>query len=666
MSFALVLFTIVSCSTDSDLLGDYILEEGGLILEEGVPNPEPGPEPDPEPDSEPDPSLPCQFDLNEMASAGTVVIDCILDLDGDSLNLSPNVDVTFEGGQVINGTLNFTGGTIDGRLLNHTLQTTGEVSLKDPSFKFDPEKWTIVQGGTDDDTAFANRLEIIRLMHMVKKMGGNTLALDEFDAYFNVTVNTHPTNPNFYYTKESIRIPSDFNLAMSDRTHLRVQPNGFKRYALVSVREANNVNISGGTLHGDREEHDYTQLDDRGKLTSHEWGQAMAIHGSKNVTLTGVTMKDGSGDGLSVSSLGFTFNDDYIGAENITVRDCTFDSARRNNLSITDVTNMLVENSTFLRSGIDKPNSKGTNPRFQIDIEPEREYNEDTGEYIHRQIVDGLTVRNNVERESGRGGFLIAQGQNIIIEGNDMQAAITNRYGINTTIRNNTSRYTPGYNNSAITAGNASTRFASNNKVYGNTIIGYVHGMNVAGENNEIYDNEFIDCKNGIFISSSASDSSIHHNTITSDEPSSTGMFFHTSTVDNVEFSENQIDVVKNPLIITATNNSGSALLESSFRFVGNEFYSRTNALIKLDRAHGVEFTDNQMNVGIQLANTSNMTFNQNTIMTNGSPGIDLTQDNSAIEIKDNGITVNSQDECIKIGTGTNPNEVSSNNNICN
>ena len=56
----------------------------------------------------------------------------------------------------------------------------------------------------------------------------------------------------------TIQVPSDISLMMTDNTHLRIQPNDYKNTLLLGFFIANNASIQGGTLHGDRDTHDYS------------------------------------------------------------------------------------------------------------------------------------------------------------------------------------------------------------------------------------------------------------------------------------------------------------------------------------------------------------------------------------------------------------------------
>src|SRR5690606_32903436 len=158
-------------------------------------------------------------------------------------------DITFEydGGDIINGTLNFNDGKIDGKLLNQTLEIKGTASLLDATFEFNPKRWDIVEGKVADEVARKNRDDFKSLISLIKKMGGATFKTDKFDAYFKVDEPLEDALPQ----DAAITIPSNFNFIMSDNTHLRMQPNAYKQPTLLAVTNGDsNVLIKGGNLHG--------------------------------------------------------------------------------------------------------------------------------------------------------------------------------------------------------------------------------------------------------------------------------------------------------------------------------------------------------------------------------------------------------------------------------
>ncbi len=342
-------------------------------------------------------SSPCGENLLAMVSNSKLSIDCLSDLGGQTVNMPKGVDLDFNGGSLANGTLNFNGGTIDGRILSKGLKITGDVQLSNNTVQFEPSQWGIVQGWTSFNKAKANKDAVMEAIAQIQSLGGNTMEIGELDAYFYVG-NEH-YNPNWYSAEEGIAIPSNFKLKMNNNTHLRVYPNDSPVYALIGLRGVKNAEVEGGHLHGDRDDHDYSQGG-----TTHEWGSLIEIEGSQNSTVRNVSMSMASGDGMRIHSLMFTFQPGYTPTKNIVIDNCIFDKNRRNNLTITDGKNLIVENSTFKNAGVDTNKSEGTLPKMAIDVEALRK--RINGKIVYYEKVNGVIIRNNKEYGSKQSGFL--------------------------------------------------------------------------------------------------------------------------------------------------------------------------------------------------------------------------------------------------------------------
>ena len=91
-------------------------------------------------------------------------------------------------------------------------------------------------------------------------------------------------------SERSLKLKSDMTLRLSDGATLKAIPNTAKKYAVITISNASHVWVIGGTLEGDRDQH-------QGK--SGEWG--MGIHIGKraeHITISGVTSKKMRGDGF--------------------------------------------------------------------------------------------------------------------------------------------------------------------------------------------------------------------------------------------------------------------------------------------------------------------------------------------------------------------------------
>ena len=548
--------------------------------------------------------IPCDFVLSDITADTTVSINCIMDLKGESINLAPGIKLDFNGGSIENGTLNFSGGYIDGALMNHTLQIKGNVTLRNSTFEFQKEKWEIVEGNISADAAFDNRVKLENLISLTKKMGATSFKIDELDAYFNTVPITHVSG-YFLRSHEAINIPSDFNLILTNNTHMRIYPNNLKGATLIAFRGVSNATITGGNLHGDRDEHDYSSGG------SHEWSHLIEVHSASNCKITNVRISNATGDGLDIHALTSKFNSNYDPSTNVTVSGCTFDSNRRNNISITDGRNIIIENNTFLRAGINTAKSNGVAPRHQIDIEPYRE-KDGNGNFISHEIVDGVIIRNNVEKETAGGGLLIHGGENVVIEDNDVESTIVIQWANNSTIRNNN-----------IIAPSGSTRengiktewigdeTVHNNKIYGNFISGFKNGMKIMSTGHNIYNNKIENfSEKGVFFRKFI-DMKFNHNTINSTNTAARGIFIYSTNADKSEIIGNTVNTISHPLYIRHVNEA-SGDRNKSFKVKENEFNSSSYSVIQ--ETSGVDVENNKILSPLMIRKAQNIEFTNNLV----------------------------------------------------
>ncbi len=516
--FLLILLSLISCATNEiDFLDQSVQPTEEEIPEEIIL----------------DSSTPCEFNLNSVEPNSTVLLDCVLDLGGQIVILPSNVTLEYQGGDIINGTLQFDNGLIDGRLMNSSLNLEGSVSLTSSIFQFKKEKWGIVEGITSDNIALRNK-EILRdLFTLTKEMGASNFEIDELDAYFLVS-----KEDNFppKYRMGDIFLPSDFNLIMTDNTHLRVQPNAFAAFNLLKVYNESNVTIRGGNLHGERDEHTY----------ENEYGEAdsmlISIEAGVNVAVEGVKMYDSSGDGIIVKSIGFTFNPDYIPSHNIRISDCYIEKSRRNNISIVNGYDVIVERTTIVDAGVNTNASYGSLPKMGIDIEAYRERGAN-GELILYEIAKDIVIRDNVERGSVTAAIVVFIGDDTIIENNVTENSIGYSYATGVKIRNNQITGTSSNHISGIGGGSPDTETTYNNEIYGNTVKGFQTGITLYNKDAKIYDNTFDGLVNGIFIPDEVENTEIYNNTFLSNVNASKGIFAHIASANNLIIRDNTISV---------------------------------------------------------------------------------------------------------------------------
>ncbi len=639
----LIALSIISCSKDT-ISGPVIEEEGS---EEPVP-------------VEPDNTAvkDCDFDLSTIKENETVLIDCNLNLEGKTINLPKGVTLQFEKGEIKNGTLNFTeSGKIDGQLLNSSIIIDGKAQLISNEFEFIPSKWGIVEGKTNQKTALNNKNNIQHAIDIVKKLNGNTFKIDKLNAFFEV--GNHENLSVFRSVEHAIKIPSDFNLVMSkENTFLKVFPNNSPNYALIAVFDAKNITIDGGNLIGDRDDHIYVGN------SPHEHGHCLQIRSGVNIIVKNSHFSYGSGDGIDINSIGFTFEPGYKPSNNINIFSNTFDTNRRNNISITDGNNITIEDNLLLNAGINTGKSKGIDPGFGIDLESVRDRNSN-GELVFFQRSEDIFIRNNIERGSRVGAITAAISYDVVIEDNITENAIGYSFGNGITIKNNkiTAKDNNGDGKSGIFAGKiGGDATVYNNIVSNNEINGYSVGITVFNRDTKITDNIINDFKTGLFLKD-LKNVTFTNNILNSKQSESKGIFVNLTSLNNVSFSKNKINVTGNAFNLSSVNNMAN---QSAYEFIIEENEFSSNSSILINKTTGLFLSNNIINTNIQLFNSNNISFSSNKITSLNNHGVFLRQTNKNIQINNNNIYVNQENyDCIKIQDSTDEKEISKQNNSC-
>lgn len=605
-------------------------------------------------------TTPCDFDLQDLAANSTVTIDCVLDLNGETISLPSNVNFEFGKGDIVNGKLIFSGGTIDGRLLSSKLEVEGDVKLKDPEFKFYALRWDIVEGKTTSDIALKNNQELERLMEFTKQLGATVFKIDRFDAYFNInTVTSTTTNQNWYPSKEAVNIPSDFHLSMSDNTHLRMIPGGAVNLSgcILAVREVSNVSITGGNLHGDRDERIYSPND-----TGLEGNHLMHIHSGKNVTIDGVNFEEGSSGSITIYSTGFSFNPNYDPTTNLKIINCKFKNSRRMAIALTDGRDVLIEGNTFIDTGLPSKNSDGGEVGYAINIEPDR-YRDDNGILMERQKVFDVDIKNNTERGS-RGGFVtLTIGQNLTVQDNDIGTRVVYSLVSESKVINNRFKATGTAVDSwaIFAAGTGETVF--NNEIAGNSIEGYSLGVVVGSNEAYVHENTIKECGSGIQLSK-AFKARIHDNTI---NVTGNGIQATNTHGDEIEIKGNEI-TSGSFLVYFAQMNNKEEHKNNTLVFEDNTFKESKAKAVTFSNINGVTFKNNEVHGGLEIGNVNNIKVMENTIRPKNRSGVRLFSAHNQVSILNNTIyepTGGNQYECIE-NNSENPNSIEMEGNTCN
>jgi parallel beta-helix repeat protein len=624
-NFLIIFLTLflISCSNEDF---DEILPQSNPDTENHAPDPEA---------SENTATEACTFDVSKIEPNQTIIVDCILDLQGKTFDLPSSVTFEFDKGDIINGTLNFPdNGKIDGRLLNSTLTLDGSVKLIDPTFKFYAERWEgIVEGETTSDVALKNNKELERLLEYTKQLGATTFKINKFDAFFEVTKITPPAVHVFRASKEGINIPSDFTLLMTDNTHLRTFPAeaGKENGAIIAINDVDNVKVIGGKLYGDRDQRAYSPRD-----TGLEGSHLMHIQSGRNVTIDNVSFIEGSKGGLTIYSKGFFTNPaNYKPTTNLTIKNCTFKDNRRMGISLTDGREVFIEGNTFINSGQPSSNSDGGEVGYAINVEPARRRAAD-GTLLEMQKVFNTYIKKNKETNS-RGGFLtVTIGQDITVEDNDIGTRVVYSLTNGTKILNN--RFKAGgiglESWAIFAAGSGETVF--NNEVAGNEVSGYKTGIVVGSNEAFVHDNVINNSNVGIQLSK-PNDTRIIDNKINVVEK---GISCTNSFINNGEIRGNKITTTKTNgfhIYFTGVNQTENSK-DYKVTIVGNTFLNARK--ITFSRAKGITFTDNLVDGGLEIGGSADITISANKkIEPASSDGIRLFNVNTNVSILNNTIT---------------------------
>ncbi|GAB2624938.1 right-handed parallel beta-helix repeat-containing protein [Novilysobacter erysipheiresistens] len=210
-------------------------------------------------------------------------------------------------------------------------------------------------GSTDDTAAFA------RAIAALPDTGG-TVVVPEGDYLLDAS--------------RSLRLRSRMHLQLAPTARLVAKPNSLDRYYVLDVHEADDVEISGGQIVGERHQH---------LGTTGEWGQGIMVRGCNRVTIRDIRISDCWGDGISVAGVKVTTRTaPWRPSDDVVVANVVCTGNRRQGMSIGAVRNMKVYDSEF-------SNTRGIEPGCGIDIEPNK-FNLDRAENIQ---IENCLIRGN-------------------------------------------------------------------------------------------------------------------------------------------------------------------------------------------------------------------------------------------------------------------------------
>ena len=227
-------------------------------------------------------------------------------------------------------------------------------------------------GSTDDTAAFARAIAAL-------PDAGGTVVVPEGDYLLDPT--------------RSLRLRSRMHLQMASTARLVAKPNSLDRAYVLYVYDADDVEISGGQIVGERYQH---------KGTTGEWGHGIMVRGANRLTIRDIRISDCWGDGISVSSVKVTTRTaPWRPSDDVVVANVVCTGNRRQGMSIGGVRNMKVYDSEF-------SNTRGVEPGCGIDIEPDK-FNLDRAENV---VIENCLIRGN----EGNGILVYRRVKQVIIK----------------------------------------------------------------------------------------------------------------------------------------------------------------------------------------------------------------------------------------------------------
>ena len=171
---------------------------------------------------------------------------------------------------------------------------------------------------------------------------------------------------------QAINLRSHTRLLLDTGATLQAIPNSAERYWIVKARNLNNVEITGGSIVGDRTQH---------LGTTGEWGYGVNIAGSSYVYVHDISVSNCWGDGLAVGAA--VNSTSTVPSYSVTFNNVKSDNNRRQGLSVLPATQVYVVNSSFT-------GSNGTAPQSGIDVEPQ------TQGTAMQVRLENVTLANNM------------------------------------------------------------------------------------------------------------------------------------------------------------------------------------------------------------------------------------------------------------------------------
>lgn len=196
-------------------------------------------------------------------------------------------------------------------------------------------------------------------------------------------------------------VQSNTKVYMAPGCEISITPSGVDTYQFFKIIDAENIEIWGGKLVGDK---------DTNTITTGEFGMGVAIWNSQNIKINGIDISKMWGDGIYIGGWESSTLTTDIRVDNCEIYDC-----RRQGISLVAGERVWIEDN-YIHS------IAGTAPEACIDIEPNPTAG-GAGQFITTEVY----VKNNILKNSETGVLMSGPhqlGTRVYITGNTIEGNI--------------------------------------------------------------------------------------------------------------------------------------------------------------------------------------------------------------------------------------------------
>ena len=286
--------------------------------------------------------------VNLMKKTNTrYVIKCVVDLKQKRLTIPSGCTLEFaSGGQIVSG-----------YLTGNKTRIEGET---DSIFRY-----TNISGTFDVPQISTRMFEKVTYENALK----DVMALANPDVQNTVTIEALPDGQVYKASTEEgrdiVHVPSNTDVVLHGT--IKMEGSSEESYSIFCVDGAENVSFSGdGTIIGDRATH---------TGETGEWGMGINIVGSRNVHVTGLTIRDCWGDCICVG------RSNGVESSNVEIDNCLLTGSRRQGISVVACYGAEMHD-------LEIRDIRGTDPQAAIDVEP------NAGDTCSGAWIRNVTVRN--------------------------------------------------------------------------------------------------------------------------------------------------------------------------------------------------------------------------------------------------------------------------------